>query len=534
MTEPGPPEQRILGRYVLFDEIASGGMASVHLGRMLGPAGFNKTIAIKRLHPHIARDPEFVSMFLDEARVAARIQHPNVVATLDIVPMEGEVFLVLDYVQGESLSHLLKAVRIRNERVHPRIMASIMVNALHGLHAAHEATDEHGRPLGIVHRDVSPQNILVGIDGVARVLDFGVAKAAGRLQSTRDGQLKGKIAYMAPEQIRGTEVDRRTDVYAAAVVLWEGLSGQRLVHGLNEGQVLGMVLAGNFPPPSSIAPDLAAYDAAVMRGLEADPRRRYPTAREMAIVVERNIGVASSFEVAEWVQSVGAETLAIRAARVREMESTSAVRVSLDDEHAPSVVHSERSNPAFDRSRSGITATGAASAPHPPAPAQQYGGYAPAAPPPLPGSQPAWPEPQAYVIQSVPISRTKLVVLSVVASGLMGLLMIAVALLLRGKPSQGPQPAAAPPVSATAQPSRVLDVPPVAVAGEETKPPQADPPASEAPAPSAAVAEKPPPAKTARPPATGGGTPVKPPPQRCDPPFYVDSSGIKHIKPECM
>ncbi|HSQ67748.1 MAG TPA: serine/threonine-protein kinase, partial [Polyangiaceae bacterium] len=215
---------RVIGRYVLCDAIASGGMATVHLGRLLGPVGFSRTVAIKRLHPHFARDPEFVAMFLDEARLAARIRHPNVVSTLDVVVLQGELFVVMDYVHGEALSKLIRA----NGAVPPPIAASIIAGVLYGLHAAHEAKTDDGAPLHIVHRDISPQNVLVGVDGSARVVDFGVAKAVGRLQTTREGALKGKIAYMSPEQISTDSVDRRTDIYAASVVLWEMLTGKRL------------------------------------------------------------------------------------------------------------------------------------------------------------------------------------------------------------------------------------------------------------------------------------------------------------------
>jgi eukaryotic-like serine/threonine-protein kinase len=224
-----------LGRYVLFDAIARGGMATVHFARLSGPVGFSRTVAIKRLHANFATDPEFVAMFLDEARLAARIRHPNVVPTLDVVASGGEVFIVLEYVSGEALVKLWRGHNARGEIIPVPISLAIMANALQGLHAAHEVRDEQGHPLGIVHRDVSPQNIIVGTDGVARVLDFGVAKAAGRLQETGDsGALKGKIAYMAPEQITGGAVSRQTDVYAASVVLWELLTGRRLVDGEND------------------------------------------------------------------------------------------------------------------------------------------------------------------------------------------------------------------------------------------------------------------------------------------------------------
>jgi eukaryotic-like serine/threonine-protein kinase len=186
-----------LDRYVLHDEIASGGMGAVHLARLRGARGFARTVAIKRLHPHVARDPDVLAMFLDEAHLAARVRHPNVVATLDVVAQGDEVFLVMEYVEGESLSRLQKTPEI------PLAIASAIVcDMLHGLHAAHEAVSERGEPLQIVHRDVSPQNILVGLDGATRVVDFGIAKAASRLQTTRDGVIKGKLRYMAPEQIR--------------------------------------------------------------------------------------------------------------------------------------------------------------------------------------------------------------------------------------------------------------------------------------------------------------------------------------------
>jgi serine/threonine-protein kinase len=277
---------RIIGRYILFGEIAAGGMATVHFGRLNGPVGFSRTVAIKRLHPQFAKDPEFVTMFLDEARLAGRIRHPNVVPTLDVVATEGEMFLVMDYVQGESLSRLSRALRAKNTQIPPDIVVTVLAGALHGLHAAHEAKDEQGQPLEIVHRDVSPQNILIGTDGVARVLDFGVAKAAGRLQTTREGQIKGKISYMAPEQLHGGRVTRQTDIYAAAVVLWETLTGQRLYEGDNEAMVLVKALEGKVTPPSKIVQGLSpSFDQVIARGISRDPGQRFTTAREMAIAL---------------------------------------------------------------------------------------------------------------------------------------------------------------------------------------------------------------------------------------------------------
>jgi serine/threonine-protein kinase len=315
---------RTVGRYQLHGEIASGGMATVHFGRLSGPVGFSRTVAIKRLHPQFAKDPEFVTMFLDEARLCGRIRHPNVVPTLDVVTVDGEIFIVMEYVSGEALSKLVKSAWSRGHAVPPRIAATIVSSVLHGLHAAHIAKDEHGRELGIVHRDVSPQNILVSADGVARVLDFGVAKAAGRLQTTRDGQLKGKIAYMPPEQLSGGVVTRQSDIYAAGVVLWEALTGRRLFDGETEAIVLVRAIEGRIEPPSAHAPGLdPAIDAVVVRGLARDPAQRFATAREFALAIEQTIGLASPSEVGEWVERVAGDELHRRAARIAEIESAS-------------------------------------------------------------------------------------------------------------------------------------------------------------------------------------------------------------------
>ncbi len=256
-------------------------------------------------------------MFLDEARLAARVFHPNVVPTLDVVATDSELFLVMEYVCGAPLSRLVRAARHRQTRVPPAIVAGV----LHGLHAAHEATDEQGGKLDIVHRDVSPQNVLVGIDGVARVLDFGVAKAAGRLEETRDGLLKGKLGYMAPEQARGVKVTRKTDIYGAAVVPWEALTGERLFRADSEANVLAKVLAGDVPHPVDRVPELPqSLSDVVMRGTANDPANRFATAREMAEAIEASIACASPAEIGAWVEANAAEELGQRAARIAAME----------------------------------------------------------------------------------------------------------------------------------------------------------------------------------------------------------------------
>jgi eukaryotic-like serine/threonine-protein kinase len=326
-SSPGPGASstdaapRTIGRYALHSEIASGGMATIHIGRLLGPVGFARTVAIKRLHPPLARDPEFVAMFLDEARLAARIRHPNVVSTLDVVATEGELFVVMEYVPGESLARLLRAVRAANGIVPVPIAVTIMVGVLHGLHAAHEAHDERGQPLRIVHRDVSPHNILVGTDGDAHLIDFGIAKARGRMQVTRQGQIKGKISYMPAEQLMGQGLDHRADIFAASIVLWESLTGQRLYQGTDEGDVYAKVLMGKVDPPSLYAKGLsAAIDAIVLRGLARDRAQRYATAREMALALEAAIPLAPPSQVGGWVESVVGDALADRTAQIAGIE----------------------------------------------------------------------------------------------------------------------------------------------------------------------------------------------------------------------
>ncbi len=328
-TSKTPPPFLDLGRYALHDAIASGGMATVHLGRMATSAGVTRTVAIKRMHPHLLAEGDFASMFLDEARLAMRIQHPNVVGTFDVIQTETELLLVMDFVLGESLDKLFR--RARSERRTPpvRVVCSVLAGVLAGLHAAHEARDEGGAPLEIVHRDVSPQNVLVGVDGVPRVVDFGVAKAAGRLHTTQQGQIKGKLAYMAPEQLTMARLDRRVDVFAAAAVLWEGLAGQRLFGAENPGATVANVLDKPIAAPSTQNADVpAAVDAIVLAGLSRHPDLRIATAREMAVALERACPPATPREIGEWVEREAGDALRTRAALVAEVESRSSSQAS--------------------------------------------------------------------------------------------------------------------------------------------------------------------------------------------------------------
>jgi serine/threonine-protein kinase len=312
---------RLSDRYVLCGQIGAGGMASVHIGRLVGSVAFARTVAIKRLLPHYVREPAFRLMLTDEARLAARVRHPHVVQTLEVVSAGDELFLVMEYIDGVSLGRLMHLAPDRVSRVPEPILAAVIGHVLDGLHAAHEACDERGQPLNIVHRDISPDNVLVGADGFARVLDFGIAKARSRLHQTRDGELKGKLSYMAPEQLSG-KVSSQSDVFAAAIIAWEGLVGRRLFQADDDGETIGRVLATQIEPPASAAPGVSpALSAIVMRGLARDPAQRWATARDMAQAIEHEVAVATPSQIAAWVEAEEGVWLAERRALVRKVES---------------------------------------------------------------------------------------------------------------------------------------------------------------------------------------------------------------------
>ncbi len=324
--ESGPEIGRLVGRYAIFDAIASGGMATVHIGKLVGPVGFSRIVAIKRLHENLARDPVFVAMMIDEARLVSRIDHPNVVPTLDVVATDQELYIVMEYVKGESLARLVTAARARGEGIPVGVAVSVIVDALHGLHAAHEARGERGQALEIVHRDVSPQNLLVGIDGIARVADFGVAKAVGRLQATQAGQIKGKLAYMPPEQLLNEGVDRRADIYAAGIVLWEALAGCPLFQRETEAATIGAVLLGAVEPPSAHARSLPeGLDAVVMRALERDPAKRFPTAHAFAVALEDALSLPRPHEIGAWLEPMMTSEFTTRTRRIAEIDAISSV-----------------------------------------------------------------------------------------------------------------------------------------------------------------------------------------------------------------
>jgi len=273
----------------------------VHLGtREVGP-GATTRVAIKRLRPELAHDERAATSLMDEAKIAARIVHPNVVTILDVVRTEEDLYIVMEYIEGASLSALLGDAASRGERIPISIACALVLDVLAGLHAAHESRDADGAALGVIHRDVSPQNILVGSDGRARVLDFGIAKAIGRSYETMRHEIRGKPSYMAPEQLRRGEVDRRVDVWAAGVVAWEVLTGERLFRGASERDCVMKVLRLDVPAPSSRVPTVpAAIDAVVLRALARDPALRFPTTAAMAADLARAAPVAPPADRLAW------------------------------------------------------------------------------------------------------------------------------------------------------------------------------------------------------------------------------------------
>jgi eukaryotic-like serine/threonine-protein kinase len=312
-----------IGRYALFGQFAAGGMATVHFGRLDGAGGFSRVVAIKRLLPHLVEDPEFTEMLLKEARLAARVRHPNVVPTLDVVASKGDVLLVLEYVHGEALGTLCRMqAKERKQFIPIEIATSIMHDTLQGLHAIHEAVDEKGRLLGLIHRDISPPNVIVGADGMARVLDFGIAKALQQREESVPNRLKGKSGYMSPEQVRGDRLTRRSDVFAAGIILWELLALRRLFAAKTETDRMALIVAGGYAKPSDYRKEVRpGLDQVVMKALALDPDQRFATVRDFVEALEKAAPSASARVVADWVTDLGKESLAHRARHVAQVEN---------------------------------------------------------------------------------------------------------------------------------------------------------------------------------------------------------------------
>jgi serine/threonine protein kinase len=314
------------GRYQLLKKLAAGGMAEVYLARQSGLEGFEKLIVVKRILPHLASDEEFVHMFLNEARIAARFNHANIVQIYDLGMIESTYFIAMEYVHGEDLGRVMRKAWNAGTWIPPQLALRVIAQACEGLYCAHTKTDESGRALNVVHRDISPQNILVSFDGGVKIVDFGIAKAADSSSGTRNGTIKGKYAYMSPEQAQGKLVDARTDVFALGLVLYELLTGVRPLKRDTDIQTLQAALACDIEPPSKVASISDTLDPLVMQALTRNADDRYASARDFQLAIEdylvQNQLAASSVHLSEFCKTLFADRLEEEKRQGRPMPST--------------------------------------------------------------------------------------------------------------------------------------------------------------------------------------------------------------------
>ncbi len=321
------------GDYYLTRKIAIGGMAELFRARKVGEAGFEKQLVIKRLLPHLAEDQDLRTMFLDEARLASRLTHVNIAQVFDLglaqaadpsrPQQEATYFIAMEYVFGKSLAEVIRRGQARNKPLGIENAVKIILSAAQGLQYAHSRRDDQGNPLDLVHRDVSPQNILISYEGEVKLVDFGIAKALNQSNTTRPGMLKGKFSYMAPEQARGEAVDQRTDIYALGVVLWEALTGRRLFTGDSEATILGKVLDPRVEPPSSVMAGLPPeLDQICLRCLQPDPDQRYPQAQALCDAMERYLqGLTtfpSTYSLRNYMHELFADEIAEETEQIRQ------------------------------------------------------------------------------------------------------------------------------------------------------------------------------------------------------------------------
>lgn len=321
-----PPFPEKVGKYELLLPIGTGGMATVYLARSTGVGGFERDVALKLVHAHLRTDEESKLQLLEEAKLAARIRHPNVVPVLEVDEDPLGLFLVMDYVEGDTLSGLSRLCRSAGKTIPLPLIGRILNDALLGLHAAHELTDETGKPLNLVHRDFSPQNILLSTQGITRLADFGVAKAADRAVRTKTGLVKGKISYMSPEQARGQPVDRRCDVWAAGVVAWELIAGKRMHRSDDDVATLLSIVTEDPPRLDSVVPHVPkALSNTVASALTPDTGRRCPTAealrKSLLKAFEDAGGIADAQDLATFVQQMVRTKLDERKAAVAEVRT---------------------------------------------------------------------------------------------------------------------------------------------------------------------------------------------------------------------
>jgi serine/threonine-protein kinase len=314
---------RFLGRYRIVDELGAGGMSTVYLA-CTGPDGSRTWVAIKRLHPHLTKDDVVARMFLDEARIAARVSHPNVAAVFDVGEQEDTYWIAMEYLDGEPLREVMRRNEELGAATSLEIACRIIADAAQGLHAAHELADQRGRPLGLVHRDITPHNMFVTYAGMTKVVDFGVAKFSSRMSGARAGTLKSKLAYMSPEQVHGEGVDRRTDIFALGVVLWELTTGRRLFRMGSDLDTLARVQECCVPRPSAVVPGYpVALERITMRALAKRREERHDTAFELVRELEAFLQTRGSIaEPSLYLRSILGDAIEKRDALLRRAETT--------------------------------------------------------------------------------------------------------------------------------------------------------------------------------------------------------------------
>jgi len=332
MSQPVVPSQPWkVGRYDVVGPLATGGMAEILLGRIVGPSGFQRPVVIKRILPHLARDKGFMEMFLDEARIVAGIRHPNVVQVHELGHEADELFLVMEYLEGESAAGLAKRLRAQDEPLDFSLAAYVVAEACAGLHAAHELVDSQGQKQNVVHRDVSPQNVFITYSGEVKVLDFGIAVAADRVTRTEAGTFKGKFEYSSPEQCRGQRLDRRSDVFALGIMLFELATGKRLFKRMGQLATLRAICEEPIIRPTELLPELpAALEQVIMRALERDRDTRYPTALEMrrdllSAIRTMTTDVAPEERLATTMNRLFADRVLEKSSMLRRVEAGSVV-----------------------------------------------------------------------------------------------------------------------------------------------------------------------------------------------------------------
>jgi serine/threonine-protein kinase len=372
-TPPAPAEvlPRRFGRYTLLRRLASGGMAELYLALHRSLANFERLVVIKRILPELGRDQSFITMLLQEARIAATFSHPNIVTTFDVGQAEGEYFIAMEHIHGEDLRSIVRAMRPKGVKDFPLEHAlAIGVGAAAGLAYAHEQKDLHGVPLAVVHRDISPQNILVTFTGDVKVVDFGIAKArlshdaeatvggdtgftsgvvaTGPLPDTGAGKVKGKLPYMSPEQARGEALDARSDIFSLGIILFELCTGRRLFRGANDAETLQLILDGKYPDPSAVNARVSpALGAVISKALAFDRNARYSTARELQsdlvrVVHSEHIAL-SSVAFGEWMQMLFAERLTSQQEALAQGKQLADV-LAAEDPDGPD--HSSQSHPS--------------------------------------------------------------------------------------------------------------------------------------------------------------------------------------------